>query len=454
MAGYPWEPIQVPEGFWTRPDVITALRARDIGSLIRLVRQYTGTSQGRIAARIDIDQGRVSEIVNGKRQVESITVLHRIADGLGMPDGARVLLGISPTGQAPSPAVQSADGHPTEQRATRTEPADTETSDAPQQDPLLKSVRESELLLAADPEAVDLDLLQEAVTNLAVAYLTNPPLPMLEQALALRTELVRRAKTGAMRPSQLSDVYVAIGRATGVITYAALDLGDPTAALTNSKATWHMADMAGDRELQAWVRGTQSLIARFNQEYVRAKLYAEDGLQYAGPGTSEARLLCGAAQCAANLGNTAQALRLIEDAEGARERATADTIEGIFGFSPAKQTYYSASSLMWATDQKALKIAARSAEQAIDAWQQEPTERRSLDDEALAHVYLATARLKLGDVDGAMQAVNPVMTLPPERQISWIRKRVANLGVILADGRFHGSKSAATAREKLLHYGA
>jgi len=63
----------------------------------------------------------------------------------------------------------------------------------------------------------------------------------------------------------------------------------------------------------------------------------------------------------------------------------------------------------------------------IDIWQYEPVEQRSLDDEALAHVYLATARLKPGEVEGAMDAVRPIIDLPEDRQISWIRKRMRGL---------------------------
>jgi hypothetical protein len=41
-------------------------------------------------------QGRVNEIVNGRRQVTQIDVFERIADGLNMPDEPRVLMGLAP----------------------------------------------------------------------------------------------------------------------------------------------------------------------------------------------------------------------------------------------------------------------------------------------------------------------------------------------------------------------
>jgi len=88
----------------------------------------------------------------------------------------------------------------------------------------------------------------------------------------------------------------------------------------------------------------------------------------------------------------------------------------------------------------------------IDIWQYEPVEQRSLDDEALAHVYLATARLKPGEVEGAMDAVRPIIDLPEDRQISWIRKRMRGLTEILARDRFGSSLAARNAREELAEY--
>jgi hypothetical protein len=299
-----------------------------------------------------------------------------------------------------------------------------------------------------------LDDLNESVVELAIAYLASPAKPMLEQGVALRQELMRRLKEGATRPEEISDIYVALGRVSGVLSYAALDLGDSKAAMLHGETAWKMGDIARDSELRAWARGTQSLISRFDKNYGRARLFIEDGLKYAGQGTSEIRLLCGAAQCAANLGDSSGAMANIENARRSRERAGRDSLEGLFGFSPAKQAYYSASSLMWLSDRPALELSSESATTAIKIWEHEPREQRSLDDEALAHVYLATARLKLGEIDGAMEAVRPIIELPRERQISWIRKRVGDLANVLDDDRFHGSHRADDARDELRAYGA
>jgi hypothetical protein len=79
---------------------------------------------------------------------------------------------------------------------------------------------------------------------------------------------------------------------------------------------------------------------------------------------------------------------------------------------------------MWLSDRRVFRMSVASALSAIDIWQYEPVEQRSLGDEALPHIYLTTARLKLGEIEGRLETVHPIMSLPKDRQISWIRARV------------------------------
>lgn len=87
--------IELPAWAWERADVRQALRARDMGTVFRYVQQYSGVSQARIAAAVDLTQGRVNEIINGRREISRLDVYERIADGLDMPDDARHLLGLA-----------------------------------------------------------------------------------------------------------------------------------------------------------------------------------------------------------------------------------------------------------------------------------------------------------------------------------------------------------------------
>jgi transcriptional regulator with XRE-family HTH domain len=336
----------------------------------------------------------------------------------------------------------------------------------------------------ADMPGLDVDDLGADVEDLAVAYLAAPPAPMLGDAHTVRQEVVERLRTHHHRPAERVELYRAAGHLSGILAYAALDLGHPDIALEHARAAWRCADFAGDDELRVWVRGTQSLIARFQSDYPRALEYVLDGLRYAGApdavdraaagrgggagalgggisagrqaaragigGTGLARLLCGQAQCLANLGDSRGANAALNAAEDAREHITGtDSMGGLFGFSVAKQRYYAGSSLIWLDGGPDAVRAAGEAEAAIGLWEQQPAQERSLDDEHLAHIYLATARVQLGEVEGALAAVRPILDLPPEMRISWIVKRLGRLAELLEEPRFAHSALARDAAETI-----
>ncbi|GGU11383.1 helix-turn-helix domain-containing protein [Streptomyces lateritius] len=316
-------------------------------------------------------------------------------------------------------------------------------------------VRAAALAMSNDLTALaelDISELQEGVESTAVDYLANPPAPMMDRAHALRGEAFERLRSGHFRPGDRADLYVAAGRLSGVLAYALLDLGDAVEAHAHAVAAGRCAEFAGDSELAAWVAGTKSLISRFQGDYGKALEYVRDGYQWVGGGhgTGEARLRCGEAQCLANLGDSRAANDALDGAELARERIRRDdSLEGLFGFSRAKQSYYAGSSLIWLDGGHDAERAVREASAAIALWQSGPEEERSLDDERLAHIYLATARVQLDDVEGAADAIRPVLSLPLEEQISWIVKRADRLAGMLSAPRYAGNRTAVETVEAI-----
>jgi transcriptional regulator with XRE-family HTH domain len=93
-------PVELPPSAWRCDEMHKALRARDAADLLRLSQRYSGVSQARLATATGIGQGRINEIINGRRRVTRIDVFERVADGLTMPDEARVLMGLAPASAA------------------------------------------------------------------------------------------------------------------------------------------------------------------------------------------------------------------------------------------------------------------------------------------------------------------------------------------------------------------
>jgi hypothetical protein len=87
-------PLDIPDSFWTRPAVVSALTARDIGELFQLLNDDLGFSQTRIGTATGHTQGRVSNIIHGLHKPKTTRKLTEIADGLAMPAVARAALGL------------------------------------------------------------------------------------------------------------------------------------------------------------------------------------------------------------------------------------------------------------------------------------------------------------------------------------------------------------------------
>ncbi|MGB3440699.1 MAG: hypothetical protein WBA97_18285 [Actinophytocola sp.] len=444
-------PACLPDDFFDTDEFHAACESEDIGKLFKAYRnhpyfiQTTGKpiSQTLLARWLGVSQGLVSKLETDRSE-GYVPTLRIYAKALHMPQ--RVLwFKINPGHDwVIVPRARLSNYCESDVIAT--------TSDAEISSLLTASARKSEILAVSNVHSRDLDSLGGIVEQLAIAYLASPAKSMLTQGMEVQQELASRFKLGVIRSREVADFYVALGRVSGILAYAALDLGRPGIARRHISAAWHMAEMAEDNELKAWVRGTQSLIARFDQKWAEATFYIKDGMRYAGAGTSHLRLLGGAAQCAANSGDVEQAIEFLDQAERERDTVGQDSIEGIFGFSRAKQWYYGGSSLMWLPERHALERAEKSSEAAISTWEHETYAQRSLDDEALAHVYLATARIQLHNLDGSMEAVRPILQLPADRRISWISKRVANLGALLESEYYRKSPEAKAARDEFRAY--
>lgn len=270
----------------------------------------------------------------------------------------------------------------------------------------------------------------------------------VKQVRSRAMRLMRRLR----KPDQLRDVVAFTGYLSGIMAYAALDAGSPKSAVANAQAAWAAADAVKSDQLRGWVRGTQSLIARFAGDYDQALDYAVDGLRYHPTGTASARLLCGIGQCHANRGEALAARRALNQAAEAHGNQRGhDEMPGVFGFSQAKLAYYSGSSLIWLNGGADARRARDEAHTAIRLWKKAGVER-SVGDEALAHVYAATASLQLRDLEAAAVDLEPILGLPPEQRISWIKKRMDRIAGMLSEPPYNTDPTAADLLERIAAY--
>jgi Helix-turn-helix domain len=434
-------PPTAPSDLWDRPEMARALAERDMGSVVRIFRRWTGASQTDISGLVDMPQSHISDLERGRRQITALEVFERFAEGLSIP---RHRLGLAePTDDQPPQPADAEDEGDTDGRQP---PLTTEEA-------VRASARDAAGFIYEagqdDHDPVVLEQLQADTSRLALQYSTSAPTDVLGEVRALRLRLLRTLNE-LQRADKAKDLYLIAGQLSGILAYVDLDLGYPDEAMTNSRMAWLCGEFAGHNGLRAWVRGTQSLIARFQGRYDEAYDLARSGLPYATEGTAAARLASGEAQCLAQFGDSHGTHAALHRADDALDTATSkDALGGLFTFPRAKRYYYAGSSLIWLPGPEDAQAAEAAAEKAIKLWQAAPLEERSLADELLAHVYLATARLNQGEVEGILPALRPVLDAPPELRISWQKKRLARISGVLASRNYRHSPAARSVLDEL-----
>lgn len=99
---------RVGRDFWAQPAVVAAIRAWDLGVVVRLFRQHTGLSQAAVARLVNIDQAEVSRLERGRKKIRDRRQLAQWSEALGVPDG---LLGPLPDVDRPSSMADSLGNH-------------------------------------------------------------------------------------------------------------------------------------------------------------------------------------------------------------------------------------------------------------------------------------------------------------------------------------------------------
>lgn len=287
------------------------------------------------------------------------------------------------------------------------------------------------------PGMADLTMEQvaEGVRDLAIAYPTRP-LPEILGNLISAQDTIFGLLERPQRPSHGRQLYFLGGVVGGMLAKASHDLADPTAALTQSRTAYLCAQQADHNGLRGWISGLQSLVSYWAGRPNESIRYAQRGAEFAKrAGTAAVWLPANEARAWARLGNAAQAQDAIRRAEAAWDSVQPDELDelgGIASFSRARQLYYSADALAWLPQQGA--EAEDYATQAVNAYSNPAGEDWAFGDEAGSRCDLAIARVARGELEGAAEAIAPVLTLPPEQRMAGIVKSLQHVHQALNQG--------------------
>ena len=273
----------------------------------------------------------------------------------------------------------------------------------------------------AGPET--LSQLRDELAVLAQSY-PREPLPTLLPDLVEVQNVVFRLLDGRHSPDTARDLYLYAGVSSGMVAKASHDLGNPRSALTHARLAYLCATQAGHTGMRSWIRGLQSLIAYWADWPQDALRYARNGVHESGnttTGTTAAWLASLEARALARLGMPTDARHALDRAETLREHVAFDELDelgGLLTFTAPKHRYYRADTCVLLPGDAA--EAEQEAATAVTAYEHAADAEVSFSDLAGSRADLALARVRLGHVEGAYEAMRPILDLPPALRIGGI----------------------------------
>jgi hypothetical protein len=299
--------------------------------------------------------------------------------------------------------------------------------------------------------AESVDQVHDDVRRLAQAY-PKRPLPQILTELVEIQNTVYELLERRQRPQQARDLYLFAGVVGGLLAKASHDFADPHAAMTQARAAFMCADNADHDGLRAWLRGLQTMVAYWAGRHYESVRFARSGFEYAtrSHSTVAVWLLASEARSLAAMGNADDGQAAIQRAEEKWAHVKADELDelgGICTFSRARQLYYAADAFAWLSGNSA--IAEDYSTQAVEAYSDPSTSDWAFGDQAGAHAALAIARLGRGELDGANEAVGPILKLPPDQRINGVVHSALRVHDVLRRPEMSNNAQTAATRDAI-----
>jgi hypothetical protein len=283
------------------------------------------------------------------------------------------------------------------------------------------------------------------VIRLSHGYMTSEPFPLFQEMRRIRDRMYA-ALDRRLWPRDETDLYLLLGCLNFLMAELADGLGYPHASEELIRAGWAYAVVIDHKPLMAKLRDSLAGVAYWRGRPRQSRDLAESGMGYLAGGPNAAQLRLKYGRAAAMLGDGDAARRAIGEAWDARDLPNSDDLlylGGEFGLSQASQFCYVGSILLDVPDSGRDAIAGLERATELYAAGPEEGETHSFEFRMLAHIDLAVARLRAGDLDGARPALLPVLALPPGKRIDPLPQRLEKVRAELARSRYHGSPSAS-----------
>lgn len=303
---------------------------------------------------------------------------------------------------------------------------------------MLKMAAEKSRNFERSLSSVDVEVIsaiEEEVGDLARLYPLRPLSEIIGKLVTVH-ETVLMLLERKQKPKHERRLYFLAAVISGLLAYAGNDVGKPYLAISHARSGFMYAKYADHVGLCAWMRGLQSFIHYWAGSPHEAIRYAEMGEEYArhSGGTASIWLVANQSRALAALGNASKAKALIEQADRIREVVREDDLDGMGGlctFSISRQVYYAARA--FGSLKEEAQNGERYAELAVQRYSDHQHADWDFSCEADARASLALSRALQGNLDGASEALFPLLGLPPEKRINDLVNTLKLLHVALND---------------------
>ncbi|WP_239476260.1 hypothetical protein [Streptomyces sp. CS090A] len=291
-----------------------------------------------------------------------------------------------------------------------------------------------------------LGYLQDEVRRIAEEYPKKPLPTIFDDLVAAQSDAFRLIEGGRARPSQLRQLHVLAALLSWHMAKACHDLGDPVSAMMHARAAGVSAEQAEHPALGALVDGLKSLVSYWSGRGADALFYARKGAE-AHPevrGTVSVWLPGLEGRAAALLGDGTTAAAAMEHAARQRDLVEPDDLDelgGLLTFPVAKELYYRVETEVLLGHELRRASTGADAEQAVAVFSDRSAPYWAFGDEAGARCNLAVIRLLDGELEGAADALRPVLDLPPAQR---------NRGIVVSAQRVQRALAHSPTRTTVL----
>jgi transcriptional regulator with XRE-family HTH domain len=289
-----------------------------------------------------------------------------------------------------------------------------------------------ELLDLLDAPGISIESLSDATNELrriCASYLElNKPNQVVQDLVSLSDRLAALLQR-RQQPRDSRDLHVLLGVTCLLLGSASHDVGYPREGMVQADCALRCARLAGHLELMTWSYCTKAMISLWAGRPGDAIKHAQRARAEGATGVGAVRLSGLEARSHARIGDQQRAISLLNDVQTANpSEDTLIEFGPVFSLPLARQHYYRAAVHNDVSDWRAAEVDAEMAVISCDAPQ-----RWSVT-EALARIHLAVARLHRDGPEGAVDAVKPILSLPPilhqvqtQQEFSRLRSQIVKM---------------------------